>query len=125
MNQKEAEQFVKKLYYDIWEGHNVDKFSDYYHPNLQTDLGGKSIDFTEIKLHALTMKEKWVNTKVDFKDIISDGHNKIAVRFIMSGIKEGVPVSFEMMGIYDLKDNKLYKIFGLSNPPMVYPNKEQ
>lgn len=122
MNQNEAEQFVKNLFYDIWEGHNLDKFHDYYHLDVRTDLGGKALDFAEIKLHARTMKTQWSNTKVIFKDIISNDHNKIAVRFNMSGIKEKVPVSFEMMGIYDLKDNKLYKIFGLSNPPMIYPN---
>lgn len=121
MTQSEAEKFVKSLFYDIWEGHNIDKFDDYYHSDVQTDLGGKSIGFDVIKQHATNMKNEWKNTKIIFKDIISNGQNKIAVRFYMSGIKQGEPVSFEMMGIYDLKDNKLYKIFGLSNPPMVYP----
>lgn len=124
MNQKEAKQLIENLFHDIWEGHALDKFSYYYHPEVQTDLGGKSIDFAEIKLHATSIKEQWSNTKVIFKDIISNGNNKIAVRFNMSGVKEKKPVSFEMMGIYDLKDDKFYKIFGLSNPPMTYPKNE-
>jgi hypothetical protein len=121
MNQVQAENFVRKIFFDIWEGHNLDQFDQYYHPNVITDLGGKSIDFSEIQLHAQTMKKTWINTKVIFKDIISNGHNKIAVRFIMSGVRDGEDVSFEMMGIYELLDNKLHRIFGLSNPPMVYP----
>lgn len=120
MNQKEAEKFVKSLFHDIWEGNKLDKFNDYYHSNIQADVGGKVIGFSEIKLHALTMKEQWLNTKVVFQDIISDSLDKIAVRFNMSGIKEGMSVSFEMIGIYDIKDHKLHKIFGLSNPPMNY-----
>ncbi len=121
MNQQEARQFIKNLYHDIWEGHAVEKFNHYYHPEVSTDLAGKDLNFSEIKLHALTMKEQWLNTKVVFEDIISDGQDKIAVRFNMSGLKQGEPVSFEMIGIYELKDHKLYKIFGLSNPAMVYP----
>ena len=73
--------------------------SHYYHQDLITDLGGKTISFNELKLHAQLMKQQWVNTKVDFKDIISNGNEKIAVRFNMSGIKEGQSVCFEMMGI--------------------------
>lgn len=122
MKPDDAKIIVKQLFYDIWEGHNIDNFENYYHRDIQTNVGGKNITFPEIKLHAETMKKTWKNTKVIFKDIISDGTNKIAVRFTMSGMCENEPVSFEMMGIYELKDNKLYRIFGLSNPPMSYPN---
>lgn len=122
MNQIEAENFVKQLFHDIWEGHDISRFNDYYHADIQADAGGKPIDFATIQLHAQTMKTEWSNTQVVFKDIISNGHNKIAVRFVMSSIKQGQAMSFEMMGIYDLKDNKLFKIFGLSNPPMTYPD---
>lgn len=34
MNQKEAENFVKSLFHDIWEGDDLDKFNDYYHSNI-------------------------------------------------------------------------------------------
>lgn len=121
MNQAEAEKFVKQVFHDIWEGHDLTRLKDYYHAEIETDLGGKPITFNEIRQHAENMKQNWVNVKVVFKDIISDNHDKIAVRFTMSGIKDGEPVSFEMMGIYTLKDNKLYRIFGLSHPPMIYP----
>lgn len=122
MNQSQAEEFVTSVFRDIWEGKNIAKFSDYYHQDIQTNLGGKSIDYKEIQCHAETMKKEWQNVKVDFHSIISDNHNKIAVHFTMSGIQNNTPVSFDMMGIYTLKDNKLYHIFGLSNPPMVYPD---
>ncbi len=124
MNQTEAEVFVKKMFHDIWEGHNLDQFNQYYHPEVEADLVEKSIDFSEIQLHAETMKKSWINTKVVFKDIISDGDNRIAVRLNMSGMREKEPVAFEMMGIYELKTNQLYKIFSLSNPPMAYPKVE-
>jgi len=120
MNQAQAEDFVKQIFRDIWEGHDLNKFDQYYHPEIETNLAGKTIGFSEIRLHAEIMKQTWVNTKVVFKDIISNGDNKIAVRFMMSGTKEDQPIAFEMMGIYELKDNKFYRIFGLSNPPMIY-----
>jgi len=115
MNSEQAKHWVTNIYHDIWQGNNLDKFADYYHPQVIAHLDGQMIDYTQIKAHAFWQKEHISELVFDFKDFIAT-ENKIAFRLQSSGSKNNQQHDWQIIAIYHLKADKIYRCWALSNP---------
>lgn len=85
-----TENFFKQMFYDIWQGNDIAKISEYYSKNFIEEIYidknddekiAHTMNYTDIIQQAKYLKENYKNTIVDFKNILSAENNHIVVNF--------------------------------------------
>ena len=73
MNTQEAKIFFENLYKEIWQEGQIEKFSQYYHPDVQIILATDSLNYNQIK--ELVLQQQKIGVKMNYyiKDIVAEG----------------------------------------------------
>lgn len=85
MNNNEARKFVEAVYHDIWAAHNLKKFDDYYHPEVnclvyQPNGVELEMDYTAIKNWAHSVAKTRHKVITIFEEVIAE-EDKIIARY--------------------------------------------
>ena len=90
MNNMNSENFFKQMFYDIWQGNDINKIGKYYSKHfieeIYFDKEGEekiahTMNYDDIIQQSLYLKNNYKNTTVYFKNILSAENNNIAVNF--------------------------------------------
>lgn len=124
-----AEKYIKALYHDIWQGHDVEKIGDYYAKDAQATISVSknaqdpediTLDFDGIHQQALWQKSHYKNLKFDFKEIVLSQDEKVISALFWSQstcVKTGETRNFRVMGMWMLNDEKkINKVCAVMTP---------
>ena len=112
MNIQQAEKFIRDLFTELWIPSDLSKAADYYHPGVRAHIGVSTLDYTGLCERIAYNKENLQDYKVEILDIISEP-GKISARMKQQAYDaaKGVPLSFHVIAIYHLKDNKIHELW--------------
>lgn len=106
MKRSEIEKFIYELIDVIWEGHQVDKLSDFYHSELKGKYNDDEVTFDKLKSKVELFAEHLPNLKVDVKDLLIEDHS-FALHAYQNFTKENRDATIHTILIAHLKDSKI------------------
>lgn len=92
---KTAETFFKKMYFNIWQGHDLSKFDKFYAKNFEETIMVSDenkqpttlrMNYEELLSAAIQQKENYKNTTIEVIKCISGEDNCICVNFYSSSL---------------------------------------
>lgn len=110
MNSEQAKRFMTQLFHEIWTSHHLEKFDDYYHPDVIANINGTELHYDDIRNAAEAFKTGYDHINYNFQSILID-EDVIAARFEASMLRGGERVAMRIFGFYHLLNNKLHRIY--------------
>lgn len=121
MKHNEAEQFIDELLTEVWERADPKAIDRYYESDLIGYYGDDKISFADIKERQLYIQGRYIKRQKTIREVLLVD-TKIVTRVRMTAIDAytNEPLIIEMVGIYALKDNKIQKLWLMSDNTFVY-----
>lgn len=121
MDNKQAKNFVKAVYHDIWAANDLKKFDEYYHPQAvcvvyQPDGTELEMDYATLKSFAHSMAKARRNVETVFEEVLAQ-RNKIIARFKQRSVNIETAQVFEVRTAfeYELENGKIKNCWAFSN----------
>ena len=111
MNTQEAKIFFENLYKEIWQEGQIEKFSQYYHPDVKIILGNDSLNYNQIKERVLQQQKIGVKMNYHIKDIVAEG-DLVAIHI---DVYNYLNKNLKIMAFFHLKGGKIHKVKTLSS----------
>lgn len=124
MNNQEASRFVEKVFTEMWCAFNPAKIAEFYQPDMSGNMFGHDITLADVKNRLDFISKTSSRLTIVTLDVFASD-NKIAFRQKQTLFpKDGqAPVVYNMMGIYQLRDGKISRIWGLADQSVDYKEK--
>jgi len=125
INNMNSESFFKQMFYDVWQGNDIDKIGEYYSKNfieeIYFDKGNDekithTMNYDDIIQQSVYLKNNYKNTIVYFKNILSAENNNIAVNFHsqFTEIETGKQINRYVAGIWHIDhENKIDHVWAV------------
>lgn len=112
MNKQQAEIFINDLFDKLWIPSDLDKISDFYHPDVKAHVGNMTLDYQGLYERIAYNKENLESYQVDITDFIY-ADNKVSARMNQQAYdkKKGGLLSFRVIVIYHLFDGKIKELW--------------
>lgn len=120
----DAEKFFKEMYYNIWQGHDLNKFNEFYADDFQETIslteGSKKpveikMDYNELLKQAKWQKENYKDTTIDIEKIEVNDGNYLSVNFHSSSVEKntGKLRNRHVCGIWRLNKGKIDRVLAV------------
>ncbi len=92
-----AEQFFKIMFFNIWQGHDLNRIDEFYARDFQEMISVaddqkrpivSNLDYDDLVQFAHWYKENYQNTTLDIKKIVAGDNQHISVYFYSSSIEK-------------------------------------
>jgi hypothetical protein len=120
MTQQEGKQFITDVLTHVWRNYDASKINDYYHEDIQGEVNGNVIDINDIRNQAEFCQEKYLNTSSEVLSTATNDNKIMAHVKQTNTLKQGDETAFQFMVEYQLRANKVAKIFVISHPGFDY-----
>jgi mannosyltransferase OCH1-like enzyme len=123
-----AEKYFKEMYADIWQGHNLNKFEDYYAKDFEEMISTCndnknpveiSMKYDDLIQQAIWQKENYKNTILDIRKITEILESHLPVYFYSSSVdkKTNAIRHRYVCGIWRLnRDKKIDRVWAVVTP---------
>ncbi|MCK4870514.1 MAG: helix-turn-helix transcriptional regulator [Gammaproteobacteria bacterium] len=121
MKLNEAEQFIDELLTEVWERADPKAIDRYYEPDLLGYYDDDKINFSDIVERQLYIQGRYIKRQKTIHEVLLVD-TKIVTRVRMTAIDTytNEPLIVEMVGIYVLKNDKVQKLWLMSDNTFVY-----
>lgn len=119
MQRSEMEEFIKRLIEVIWEKHEHDKLSDFYHFKLEGYYNNEKVNYQQLEKKVLLFKEHMQGIKIEVLDLLIEG-NGFALHGYQKLNRDGKVLSIHSILIGYLKDRKIDRYYLKTNMPFEF-----
>ena len=121
MNNHEARIFVEAVYRDIWAAKALNKFADYYHPELQaviyqSDGVELEMNYTTVQKYAEALSHERRDVETTLEQVMGQD-NRIMFHFKQRSvmIKDARVFQVRVAGQYTLEQGKIKHVWAILN----------
>lgn len=107
-----------------WGTRDIDNILKHYDKNLALHVNDLDLDYGDIVNRAKFVENKLQSIKTEIKDMIVED-NKIAIRVVQTLTEklENKSTTYQIMGIYQIQNNKIKEMWINIYPPVDYQEK--
>lgn len=119
MEKQEIEKFINRLIKVIWENHEVDKLSQFYHHDLEGHYNDDPVSFEALTKKVAIFKEHMPGLKIEVLDIIIE-NDSFVLHAIQKVHRSGQELEIPVILIAHLKGDKIIKYWLKTEMPLEF-----
>jgi DNA-binding CsgD family transcriptional regulator len=117
---KQAQDYFKQLYQDVWSNYNIEQFRQNYCENLSARTGDTTFEFENLHVLLEFNPQRFAYMRPEFHYVEARGDSEICAWFTTCHYdhKNHLALKIKTMGNYLVRDNKISQINFLWDQPI-------